>query len=195
MRIASELNERTMALKSGSNRAATSAEVREKTRSIGSRIRTFFHAGDEGSAVLEMAFAMPLLMVALTGMYSVTMALTNYEKLGSAVNNAAQQLAGGRSLITDPCATAASAVTTTLPNFTSTKFTYLVTITDASGTAHVFGPTSPTTGSPFTCTAGAADLAQNEPATVAVSYSYAWIPAYLQNLSGNITATATQMVY
>jgi hypothetical protein len=195
MKIASEQSEQTIALKSGSNRDVASAGIRKEHRSIGSRIRALLRTGEEGGAILEMAFTMPLLMVALTGMYSVTMALVNYEKLGSAVNNAAQQVAGGRSLITDPCATAATAVVSTLPNFTSTKFTYTLTLTDASGAVHLFGPTTTTSGNAFTCPSGAADLAQNQPAAVAVSYAYSWIPVYLQNLSGNITATATQMVY
>lgn len=156
-------------------------------RRTGRRIRALLHRGEEGQSIVEFALISPLLLTMMLGMYSMTMALYNYEQLSYSAFNAAQQVGAGRGLLTDPCATVATEVPAGLPTWTASKFTYTLTITDSSGTAHQYGPS----GSSFTCTAGAANMAQNEPIKVGVSYTYSWIPAYLLNLSGNLSTTET----
>lgn len=150
-------------------------------------------SGDEGGAMVEFALVAPILLLLLTGMFSVVMALTNYEQLGNATFAAAQQLITSRQMLSngDPCATVESDITTALPSWTASKFTYTVTITDSSGTAHPYGPTA---GSSFTCTPGYAELASNEPATVAVTYQYTWLPVWMLKLSGNLATSATVLV-
>jgi hypothetical protein len=121
-------------------------------------------------------------------MYSLTMALYNYQQLSFATFTAAQQAGSSRGLWADPCNKVAAAVTAALPTWTASQFTYTLTITDSSGIAHQYGPTA---GSSFTCTAGFSEMSTNEPVKVGVRYAYSWIPAYLLNLSGNLSTTST----
>ncbi len=151
-------------------------------------IRVQLRSGSEGGALIETALVLPLLLLIMTGMFSLVMALYSYQQLGNSTITAAQQLGAGRGLINDPCATVVTAVTTGLPNWTASKFTYTLTVTDATGTAHKFGPTA---GSTFTCTTGGANMGQNEPVTLSVSYQYTWLPAVGMSLSGNLLSTQT----
>jgi hypothetical protein len=161
--------------------------IPETVRRGGLKLRRRLRGGEQGAALVEMALISPLLFTVLLGMYSLTMALYNYEQLTYSTFNAAQQVGAGRGLLKDPCLTVSQDVPAGLPTWTASKFTYTLTITDSTGTAHQYGPT----GSSFSCTAGAALMAANEPITVGVKYSYTWIPAYLLNLSGNLATTET----
>lgn len=129
--------------------------------------------GEEGASLVEFAVTLPLMITVLTGAASFCMALYSLQQLGNATSTAAQLLAAEQGLITDPCATTVTTITASLPNWTTSKLTYTLTITDSSDTAHTFGPTA---GSTFSCTSGAADMAANEPVTVNVSYAYTWFP-------------------
>lgn len=147
--------------------------------------------GEEGGSLVEFAIVLPLMMTVLTGAASFTMALYSFQQLGNATSTAAQQLGAEQGLITDPCATTVTTVTSALPNWTASKLTYTVTITDSSGTAHTFGPTA---GSSFSCTSGASDMAANEPVTVQVSYTYSWFPILGFSPSSSLTATEAALM-
>ena len=182
--------------------AAESRGVSGNHRFFGKRLRARLRGGEEGGALVEFVLVAPLMLTLITGMFSVVMALMNYQELGSATNAAAQVLMTARGQSTDPCAVVASTVTGALPTWTATKFTYTVTITDYAGALHTYGPTTPSAGSPFSCTAAAAVLsagsgssgAQGEPASVSASYQYTWIPAYLLKLSGNLATSSTVLI-
>lgn len=161
--------------------------IPEIIRRFRTKLRRKLRCGEEGAALVEMALMSPFLLTVMLGMYSLSMALYNYEQLAYSTFNAAQQVGAGRGLLTDPCATVASEVPAGLPSWTAANFTYTLTITDSTGTAHQYGPA----GSSFTCTAGASEMSQNEPLKVGVSYTYTWLPAYLLNLSGNLATTET----
>lgn len=173
------------------NRVAACGGERAALKSFRTRVGAHLRCGSKGGALVEFALVVPLMLTVITGMFSVVIALVNYEQLGNATNNAAEQLVTGRGMMTDPCASVVNTVVATMPSFTASKFTYTVVITDTGGTSHTFGPTA---GSSFSCTAGAADLGQLEPATVTVSYAYTWIPAYLLQLTGNLRTSATVLV-
>ena len=154
--------------------------------SLGRRLR-----GEEGTALVEFAIVLPLMMTVLTGSASFCMALYSFQQLGNATSTAAQQLAADQGLITDPCATTVTTVTAALPNWTASKLTYTVTITNSAGTATVYGPT---TGSSFTCTAGAANMAANEPVVLTVSYAYTWFPILAFSPSSAISSTEAALM-
>jgi Flp pilus assembly protein TadG len=162
-------------------------------RSIGGRLRALCFRGQEGGTLVEFAVMVPILAAILTGMASFSMALYSFQQLGSATSNAAQTVGAEQGLIADPCAAVATFVTGALPNWTAGNLTYTVTITDSSGTAHPYGPTTPTTGSPFSCIAGAAEMAQNEPLTVQVSYKYTWLPILNFRPASALTTSQTVM--
>jgi Flp pilus assembly protein TadG len=180
---------------SGANSREISGTKRK--RSWLGRIRKWVWGREEGNALVELAFVAPLMMIMLTGLASFAMALYSYQQLGYAVASASQQVGAEQGLITDPCATLESDITTALPGWTVSKFTFSATITDSSGTAHSFGPTA---GSGFSCTAGAGDMALNEPMAVTVSYAYSWFsiltwrPNNTFTPSGSLSVTESVLV-
>jgi Flp pilus assembly protein TadG len=202
MKMLNNDRQQAMVLMRGLNRAAGSRGVRAGIRAIGRLVRARHRCGEEGGALVEFALVFPLMLVLMTGMFSVVMAVMNYQQLGNATNGAAQQLITARGNVADPCAVVVTAVTGTLPSWTTSKFTYTVTLTNSAGTATTYGPTA---GSGFSCTAGAAVLtsgtgAEGQPASVTVTYQYTWLPimwsgwAPVLNLSGNLRASAAVLV-
>jgi Flp pilus assembly protein TadG len=160
-------------------------------------MRSWLRRGEEGNALIELAFVAPIMMLMLTGLASFAMALYSYQQLGYAVSAAAQQVGAQQGLITDPCSSLESDITTALPGWTASKFTFTTVITDGSGATHTFGPTA---GASFSCTAGANDMALNEPMTVTVSYQYNWFsiftwrPNNTFTPSGNLTVSEAVLV-
>jgi Flp pilus assembly protein TadG len=179
---------------SGANQ---SGDAGARKKSLLGRIRRGLWSGEEGNALVELAFVAPIVMLLLTGVASFSMALYSYQQLGYAVSAAAQQVGAEQGLISDPCATLESDVTTELPSWTVSKFTFTAVITDSTGTAHTFGPTA---GSSFSCTSGAGDMALNEPMSVTVSYSYSWFSIFTWRPdnefvpSGNIAVSEAVLV-
>jgi Flp pilus assembly protein TadG len=186
MRKANGLTQQLLALAWGLIRQAKnrSAMAMDKARRLGCW-------AEDGTSLVEFAITLPLMMTVLTGSASFCMALYSFQQLGNATSATAQQLAAEQGLITDPCATAVTTVIAALPNWTASKLTYTVTITNSSGTATKFGPT---TGSSFTCTSGAADMAANEPVVVTVSYAYTWFPILAFSPSGSISSTEAALM-
>jgi len=152
--------------------------------------RALRFGGEDGGALVEFAVTLPLFMTVLTGTASFSLAFYSLQQLGNATSNAAQLVGAEQGLLTDPCATTVTSVTASLPNWTASKLTYTEIITDSSGTTHTYGPT---TGSSFSCTAGAAELAPNEPVTVTVSYSYTWLPLLAFSPSSPLTSSETAL--
>ena len=151
--------------------------------------------GDEGGALVELAIMLPIFMSVLTGAASFTLAFYNLQQLQSATAGAVQAVAGTQGTIDDPCNLAMKTVQAALPGWTTSKLSFTLTVTNASGTGTAYtGSTS------FSCTAagagGAASTAEaaNEPVTLSVSYSgYSWLPILAFQASGNLSATETAM--
>jgi Flp pilus assembly protein TadG len=144
---------------------------------------------EEGGALLEFAITLPLLMTVLTGAASFSLAFYSLQQLGNAVSSASQLIAAEQGLISDPCASAVTSVTASLPGWTPSKLTYTLTVTNSSGTSATYGPT---TGSSFTCTAaatGTTAYAANEPVVLTVSYAYTWMPILAFSPSSPLSST------
>ena len=159
----------------------------------GARLVAKLHS-ECGQAVVEMAVVLPLLLAILTGTASFSMALFSMQQLGNAASTSAQQLGADQGLVTDPCATAVTAVTTALPNWTASKISYKISITDSGGTAHNYPSSGMTAGSSFSCTAGAGYMDANEPVTVTLSYQYTWFPILNFSPSSALTASEAAMM-
>jgi Flp pilus assembly protein TadG len=163
----------------------------QKARGLMRRLRRIFGSGgEEGAALLEFAVTLPLFLTVLTGTASFSLALYFLQQIGNATSTASQLLGAEAGLITDPCATVVTSVTAALPNMTASKITYTVVIADSTGALHTYGPT---TGSSFSCTAGAAEMAPNEPVTVTVKYNYSWLPILAFTPSSNLVSSETAL--
>lgn len=175
-------------------RASCGASV--KARSIGGKFRALLYSDVEGQTLVEFAVVLPMLLMVVTFMFSISMAMLNYEQLNTATANAALlQLATARNVLTDPCSSIQTSITTSLPSWSASKFTYTATIQNSSGTNVTYGPT---TGAGFSCTAAATVLSADStatPASLTVSYTYTWLPVYLQHMAGNLSVTQPVTVY
>jgi Flp pilus assembly protein TadG len=169
----------------------TGRSLRERALLLARRMkRGLRFRGEQGGALVEFAVTIPLMMTVLTGTASFSMALYFLQQLGNATSTAAMLVGAEQGLTSDPCATAVTSITDSLPNWKAGSLTYTLVITDSSGTTHSYGPTA---GSSFSCTAGAAEMAPNEPVTLTVSFAYSWLPIYKYSPSSALTSSDTAM--
>lgn len=114
-------------------------------KSMISRMRHLLNSDSEGGALVEMALILPMMMLLITGMFSVGMALSYYMMLTNGISAGARAFAispqvsitsGGKSVpITDPCAYAVQMATQATPTINSKAITYTFTYTPAGGTS------------------------------------------------------------
>lgn len=193
MSILCRLHGGSLAVAPGLRKVTASVGERVVACSVASRLRSLLHDSD-GNTLFETAIASIFMCTVLLGIFSISMALIAYQQLGYATMRATQDLANGRGIITDPCATAAADITASLPAWTTTNFTYTVTITS---TVAQVDSTNSFTGT--TCTSAATDLTNatlgthGNPVILHVTYAYNWFPI-LRNISGTLAAETTMLV-
>jgi TadE-like protein len=100
----------------------TSSGGASEKRSIFARIRSLKGSGTDGSALVEMAVTLPLMMLIMTGIFSFSIALYQKLELAEAVSNGGRVLAVDRGDI-DPCSTVASAIYATTPSLNKANLT------------------------------------------------------------------------
>jgi len=132
MKIIHGMRQQAAVVTRGLNRATASRSVRAKAQYPGCRVRAFFRSRAEGSALVETALVLPILMSIMLGMFSLTMALYTFQKLGYATFAGAQELGESRGLYSDPCYQAAQTILAGLPGITASKVTITMTITGSS---------------------------------------------------------------
>lgn len=147
--------------------------------------RIFGRRGEEGTSLVEFAATLPLFLMVLTGTASFSLGLYFLQQIGNATSTAAQLLGAEAGLISDPCASVVSSVQTSLPNLSTSKLSYSVSITDSGGTAHTSTATS--------CSTMAAYMSPNEPVTVTVTYQYSWMPVFRFSPSSNLSSSETAL--
>jgi Flp pilus assembly protein TadG len=118
---------------------------------------------EEGQAMVEMALALPVLLLVLTGILTFGLAFNNYVLLTEATSIGARTLAISRGATTDPCATASSAVIAAAPLLTPASLSFSFVLNGASYTGTSCSSGSSTTGA-------AANLVQGSNAIVTVTY-------------------------
>jgi Flp pilus assembly protein TadG len=167
-----------------------------EVQSIGGRLRAYLRSGGEGQALVEFSLVLPMLLMILTFMFSIGMAMVSYDQLAGATSSAALgQLAPARNVTADPCNAIEVSVSTALPSWAASKFTYTLTVQNSAGTNVTYGPT---TGTGFSCTAAFTVLQAdnpNTPGSLTVSYPYTWIPVFMQKMTGNLSSTQAVTVY
>lgn len=90
----------------------------------GKWLRALKFAGDEGSALVEFALILPMMLLLTTGVLVFGVAMNNYLQLTNAVSVGARSLAINAGITTDPCATASSAIIAAAPGLTASKLTF-----------------------------------------------------------------------
>ena len=139
-------------------------------RSLARKALSFLRSRDSGSAMVEMALALPLSLMVITAIFSFSVALYQHEQLSAAVTAGARTMAAERG-DTDPCAATAASIFAAAPglNQSNLSITYTLGGTNTGGT--VTGGTQYTSN---TCTAagngGAAALQGGWPAQVYATY-------------------------
>lgn len=197
MKTASSRDEQDTLPKRGGDTAGADEPASTRPQSIRRRVCAWLTGHDEGNALIELAFVAPIMMIMLTGLASFSMALYSYQQLGYATSATAQQVGAQQGLITDPCSQIQSDITNALPGWKSSNFSYSVIITDSNGTNHSY---SASAGNSFSCTAGASQMAQNEPMSLTVSYQYSWFSVFTWKPnnaftpSGNLTVSEAVLV-
>jgi Flp pilus assembly protein TadG len=104
--------------------AALSAHLGATPRFPRRLVRALLRAGDEGSALVEFALILPMLMLLTTGILVFGVAMNNYMQLTNAVSIGARTLAISAQLTADPCATGYAAITGAAPNLNPSNFTF-----------------------------------------------------------------------
>lgn len=118
--------------------ATGSGAFRTILRSVANRSWKFPGSGEQGSALVEMAVTLPLLMFIMTGVFSFSIALYQKQLLVQGVSSGARTLALQRDQ-SDPCTTAAGSIYTATPGLVKSNLT-LTFIVD--GTNYGTGTTS-----------------------------------------------------
>jgi Flp pilus assembly protein TadG len=154
--------------------------------------RTSGRRGEEGTALVEFAVTLPLLMMVLTGTASFSLALYFLQQIQNATSSAVMSVGGEAGLFpnNDPCAAARGFVTAALPNLDASKLALKLVITDTTLTTDTYNGT----GSSFSCTTAPAMEAEY-PVTLTVTYTYKWLPVLNFSPNSNLTGfqAANQM--
>ena len=174
-----------------SKHSAAPGSVSGQVRPTGGRLLARLCRSVEGQSIVEMAFAMPILLALIMGLFSIGMGMIVYEQLGEAAFAGDQAMASnegvddpGTTIQTDLCLKAKTAVTTVLtggPNWSSTNLGTIIysgtlsrTAADGTVTTTAVGPS---TGS-FSCSAQSIAGAQGPKSqvTLTLQYTYTWLP-------------------
>jgi Flp pilus assembly protein TadG len=171
MKIAGDLHRQVVALGRYLPRFAAASRTSVKARSIGGRLRASFRCGDEGQSLVELAFALPVLLMVLTGILSLGYFFFNDQALTYATQQAATTLQElpGMSGASDPCNAAATAFIGASQGNLILTGTSGVQLTVQVGT-YSYGPHTPSPIANFTCSAGAAYVLQGASTTVTATY-------------------------
>ncbi|MGB6689524.1 MAG: TadE/TadG family type IV pilus assembly protein [Terracidiphilus sp.] len=123
-------------------------------------------SSEDGHAVLEFAFVLPMMMAVITGLFSFGIALNNQLELTEAVGSGGQYLQQIQSITTDPCQDVATTVQRSATNLNAANLTLTLTMQDNNGNSTVeSGPASS-----FSCAGAQSGLVSGGSATVAGTY-------------------------
>ena len=134
-----------------------------------------------GQSLVEFSFAMPILLITVTGMLSFGIAMHNFLTLTNGVNTGAQMLSMSRGQTSDPCATALTAIESAAPGLTGSNISLTVVI---NGTSY----------SGSTCTSGAASMVQGTLSQVSATYPCVLAIYGMGTPSCNLASQAAELI-
>ena len=189
MKDRTELHGQTSVPKQRLSRAATFAQLRVKPRSPRRSARALMRAGEEGSAIVEFAMILPMMLLLTTGVLIFGIAMNNYMQLTNAASVGARSLAISAEITEDPCATAYTAITNAAPGLNASNMTFSYTLNGVSY--------SGTTCSSSSVTSGAAgNLSSGTNATVTITYplNLSVFGKVFSSSNAVLSATSTELV-
>lgn len=145
------------AKKQGLIRRAESTGKVARPRRLKRRAFAFLRTGEEGSALVEIALTVPILMAVITGICTFAIGFNNQLTLTSAVGAGAQYLQLIRTSSTNPCADTLAAIENAAPSLTPANISLSFSLDGV-----------PVTGN--SCPGDQVDLVQGEPVTVTAKY-------------------------
>jgi len=122
--IQTDLHGTTESLEQASGRDAASTGSRVAPRSFAARVRALLRSENDGSALVEFALLLPMLLLITTGIMIFGVAMNNYLQLTNAVSMGARTAAINAQITKDPCLVASTAVAAAAPGLTSSKMTF-----------------------------------------------------------------------
>ncbi len=140
-------------------------------------LRRTLRSNSEGGALVEMAFALPIMMLMITGMTGFGLLLNNFLVLSHAVDVGARSLAVSRGVSTTPCSDAETVIENAAPSLAPANMTF----TFAIGSNSYSGSTITSSGSGG-CSNTSNGMTAGTTATVTVTYPfvlsvYGWTPS------------------
>jgi Flp pilus assembly protein TadG len=169
-----------------------SRRLRLAHRRLRSRARN-----ERGSALVEFALVLPLIMLLTTGIFAFGFALNSYLSLTNAVTIGAQLAADtrGSTTIEDPCASTATAIQTAAPWLTPGGISYSITFENSAGT-QTHAPYTGTGAGKVTCSGvNTTGTTMQQGGAVVVNAKYpCTLAGYGFNLPCNLTAQVTEMI-
>jgi Flp pilus assembly protein TadG len=183
MKLLTEVRAQAVALLRGRNRAAPPLGVQGGARYIPHRLRPLLCGGEQGNAIVELAFVVPVLMGLLTAMFAFGIVFNTQIMLTQAVGSAAQHLAGLRQGTTDPCADTLTAITLAAPNLKPASIGLSLSLNGTPESGH-------------NCAGAQSDLIQTKPVTVSATYPCT-LPIFRSPFASacQLTATVTEYEY
>ena len=192
MKIISNLNGQVLALLRGSRSVVPSQRANVKNATAGNRPCVRRVHGEEGQALVEMAYMLPWLLVLILGVFIMGKYISDYQGVTDATGAAARSVARARQVSTDPCADAYTAFTNALAtNFSTSNVTsFTVTVTNPNNGTTAFTVTGTSCASDANNLGAGGDYAQ-----VSVIYKDSClIPGWIGSCP-NINASVTEYVY
>jgi Flp pilus assembly protein TadG len=147
---------------------------------------------ESGGALVEMAIALPVMMLFITAMVSFGLMLSEYLVLSHAVDVGARNLALSRGATTNPCSDGVTAIQNSAPTIAASglNYTFQIGSDSFSGNSSGFSGTGSTSCSQL----GVSDMVAGDTATVTATYPvqlmvYGWAPKTL-----SITASTAEVI-
>ena len=174
------------------NRTAASPGAGVETRCRGRRVRRpLLTRREEGQALVEFAFTLPLLMIMVMAIFWFGITLNHYLELTNAVGIGGELISVSRGQYTDPCANAVTAIQNAAPLLTPSNITYTFVLTPQGGSAASnAGTCSGTTLS----TGEQAQITATYPCTLPFSIFSLGSVFKIQTPSCTLTAQVTELI-
>jgi Flp pilus assembly protein TadG len=166
---------------------------------ISARMRRHKESDEQGSALVEMALAMPIMLAMLTSIFSFSIVLYQKLQLGEAISNAGRVMALERG-DTDPCATTANSIYAAAPALAKSSMTLTFTLGGTNTGGSVTGGTAygGTKGVAPTCTAagngGSAALQTGWPAQIQATYPCSFFVYNTKLGTCSVTTQVTEVI-